>query len=62
MSKYIPIGNRIMDIGYLRDGKVIHRGEALALAVLVHSKGKRSPNEAKEIAEVTKVFKRKTRR
>ena len=52
MSKILPIGNRVMDKAYLRDGDVIHRGEALLLALLVHTKGnkKRKAEDVKQIA------------
>jgi hypothetical protein len=58
MSKYILPGNRIMDRGYIRDGKLIHTGEAFALAVLLHSKGRGrfTKHEKEEIDQVTKVF------
>lgn len=64
MSKYIQPGNRIMDKAYMRDGKIVHIGEALALAVLLHSKGKGriGKNEQEAIDQVTQVFKVKESR
>lgn len=29
-----------MDIAYLRDGNILHTGESLVLALLLHAKGK----------------------
>lgn len=54
MSKWIPIGNRLMDRAYLRDGSVIHTGEALLLALLVHAKGKtkRGQNELEQVSKM----------
>lgn len=54
MAKYVPVGNRIMDRAYLRDGSVIHTGEALLLAMLVHARGKTARNidEVKQVARM----------
>jgi len=64
VTKFIEPGHRIMDNAYLRDGKLIHTGEALALAVLLHSKGKGriGKNEQADIDQVTKVFKKPRRK
>lgn len=54
MSKWVPVGNRLMDRAYLRDGSVIHTGEALLLALLVHAKGKtqRGQNELEQVSKM----------
>lgn len=54
MSKWVPTGNRMMDRAYLRDGNVIHTGEALLLALLVHAKGKtkRGQNELEQVSKM----------
>lgn len=68
MSSWVPVGNRLMDRAYLRDGDVIHTGEALLLALLVHAKGKtrRSQNELEQVSKMLDDpnlnRKRKTRR
>jgi len=43
-----------MDKAYLRDGDVVHTGEALLLALLVHAKGKtrRSQNELEQVSKM----------
>lgn len=51
-GKWVEPGKRMMDIAYLRDGDVIHRGEALVLALLIHAKGKRNPNEVNQVAKM----------
>lgn len=55
MSKILPIGNRVMDKAYLRDGDVVHRGEALLLALLVHAKGNKKRN-AEDVKQVAKML------
>lgn len=54
MSNWVPVGNRLMDKAYLRDGDVVHTGEALLLALLVHAKGKtrRSQNELEQVSKM----------
>lgn len=54
MSKWVPVGDRLMDRAYLRDGSVIHTGEALLLALLVHAKGKtkRGQNEMQQVSKM----------
>lgn len=54
MSNWVPVGNRLMDRAYLRDGDVVHTGEALLLALLVHAKGKtrRSQNELEQVSKM----------
>lgn len=32
--------NRIMDLAYIRDGKITHTDEAVILALLTHTRGK----------------------
>ena len=53
-NNWIKPGNRVMDVAYIRDGDVVHRGEALLLAVLLHAKGrtKRASNEMQEVAKM----------
>jgi len=55
MSKWVPLGRRVMDIAYLRDGSIMHTGEALSLAVLLHAKGN-SQRAKNDIAEVAKML------
>lgn len=53
MSKFIEPGTRrLMDVAWLRDGKIIHTGEALALALLLHTKGKRNQSEIEHVARM----------
>lgn len=55
-DNWIEPGSRIMDIAYLRDGHdIIHTGEALMLACLVHAKGRTKRGE-KELADVAKML------
>lgn len=66
-EKWVPVGNRMMDRAYLRDGSVFHTGEALLLALLVHTKGK-TKRGAEEMNHIAKIMndpnldKRKTSR
>ena len=46
--------SRIMHRAYLRDGDITHTGEALALALLLHAKGKSRDN--KHVEEVAKML------
>ena len=41
-----------MDLAYIRDGKLVHTGEALVLALLITTKGKtkRGADEVKHLA------------
>lgn len=41
-----------MDNAYIRDGDTIHTGEALLIACLFHSKGKKS----KDLADVQRIM------
>lgn len=52
MSKWVPVGNRLMDQAYLRDGNLIHTGEALLLAVLFHAKGNRNQTELEQVSRM----------
>ena len=54
VTKWVPVGNRLMDRAYLRDGDVIHTGEALLLALLFHAKGKtsRGQNEMQQVSKM----------
>lgn len=42
----------IMKMAYLRDGDVIHSGEALLLAMLLHTKAKRDSKEMHNVARM----------
>jgi hypothetical protein len=53
MAKYVPMGQRICDIAYLRDHGNEYTGEQLALALLLHAQGnKRSKRELRKIQEM----------
>lgn len=54
MAKWVPVGNRLMDRAYLRDGSLIHTGEALLVALLLHTKGKtrRGQNELEQVSKM----------
>lgn len=52
MSKWVEPGTRVMDRAWLRDGDIIHTGEALALALLLHTRGKRSQSEIEHVAKM----------
>jgi hypothetical protein len=54
-TKWVPVGNRMMDRAYLRDGSVVHTGEALLLAMLIHAKGK-TQRGAEELKQVSKML------
>lgn len=54
-TKWIPVGNRMMDRAYLRDGDVVHTGEALLLALLFHAKGKTRRGQD-ELLQVSKML------
>jgi len=67
MAKWVPVGNRLMDRAYLRDGNLIHTGEALLVALLLHTKGKtqRGQNELEQVSKMLNdpnLNKRKTPR
>lgn len=49
---------RMMDLAYIRDGKVMHTGEAMMLACLLHAKGK-TKRSYTELQEVQKIMKDK---
>lgn len=55
MGKYLPVGNRIMDNAFLRDGELEHTGEALLLALILHTKGK-TKRSKQELEEIGKLF------
>jgi hypothetical protein len=46
--------NRVMDRAWMRDGNVIHTGEALMLACLLHAKGRtrRGQEEVEHVARI----------
>ncbi|AVD99302.1 hypothetical protein SEA_BILLNYE_125 [Streptomyces phage BillNye] len=54
MTQYIKPNKRVMDLAYLRDGDVVHTGEALLLALLIAAKGKtkRGAEEVKQVAKM----------
>jgi hypothetical protein len=55
MSKNVKVGNRVMDIAYIRDGHVTHTDESVILACLLHSKGKgRGTNDMTEVQRIMK--------
>lgn len=56
--------HRVMDRAWLRDGDLIHTGEALLLAVLLHAKGKtkRGQAEVEHVARLMKDPNQKNRR
>lgn len=54
-NKYIQPGKRFMDIAYLRDGDIIHTGESLVLALLLHAKGK-SRRGQDEMSHLSKMM------
>lgn len=67
MTKWVPTGNRLMDRAYLRDGDLVHTGEALLVALLLHTKGKtrRGQNELEQVSKMLNdpnLNKRKTSR
>lgn len=67
MAKWVPTGNRLMDRAYLRDGNLVHTGEALLVALLLHTKGKtkRGQNELEQVSKMLddpNLNKRKTPR
>ncbi|QIN94099.1 hypothetical protein PP459_gp134 [Streptomyces phage Wakanda] len=53
-KKYIEPGKRLMDLAYVRDGKLVHTGEALVLALLIATRGKtkRGNDEVKHLAKM----------
>lgn len=55
MGRYVEPGRRLMDRAYLRDGDVVHTGEALALALLLHTHGDKKRNR-KDIEQVGKML------
>jgi len=55
MSKYIDTTNFVMNRAYLRDGDYFVTGEALVLAVLLHSKGRGRKGE--DMREVQRIMK-----
>lgn len=46
---------RILHRAYLRDGDITYTGEALALAMLLHAKGK-TERGAKELEQISKML------
>jgi hypothetical protein len=63
MSTYIKPGYRLMDRAYLRDGDLVHTGEPLLIALLLHAKGKtkRGQEEIDHVARLMKDPNRKNR-
>ena len=56
-NKWIEPGSRIMDKAYMYDKSGnVHTGEALLLAMLLHTKGKTSRGQ-EELLEVGKIMK-----
>lgn len=53
-EKWVPLGRRVMDVAYLRDGGITHTGEALALAMLLHAKGnaQRNKNDLEQVGRM----------
>lgn len=51
----VKTGNRVMDIAYIRDGRVLHTDEAVILACLLHSKGKGRGTE--DMVQVQRIMK-----
>jgi hypothetical protein len=52
-KKYIEPGRRFMDVAWLRDGDSIYTGEAMMLAVLLHTRGKgRTQEHERELARL----------
>ena len=57
MARFIEAGTtRVMDRAWLRDGEVIHTGEALVLACLMHVKKKRTAKQEEELKEILDVY------
>lgn len=57
MKKWIQPGDRLMDRAYMRDRSGnLHTGEALMLALLLHTKGKTNRGE-QEMLEISKIMK-----
>lgn len=54
-EKWLPVGNRVMDIAWMRDGGTVYSGEALVLACLLHAKGKTRRGQA-EVEQVAKMM------
>ena len=60
-SKWVPMGNRVMDRAYMYDKSGnVHTGEALLLALLLHAKGKTKRGQS-EMADVGKIMKDRNR-
>lgn len=53
-EKWVPMGRRVLDVAYLRDGEITHTGEALALAMLLHAKGSsnRTRNDLEQVGRM----------
>lgn len=64
MTTYKTIGNRMMDKAWLRDGKIVHTGEQLLIALLLHTKGKtkRGREEVEHVARLMNDPNQKNRR
>lgn len=57
MKKWISPGTRLMDRAYMMDKSGnLHTGEALMLALLLHTRGKTNRGE-KEMLEISKIMK-----
>lgn len=53
-SKAPLIGRRVMDVAYIRDGRIFHTGEAVLLACLTHAKGKSRKSD--DMTEVQRIM------
>jgi len=46
---------RVMDLAYIRDGRVVHTDESVILACLIHTKGKgRGTDDYKDVQRIMK--------
>lgn len=52
MADVRTLSYRVMDIAYIRDGRLTHTDESVILACLLHSKGRRS----KDMSDVQKIM------
>lgn len=54
MSKDVDIFHRVANRAYMRDGSIFYDGEALMLALLLHTTGtaKRTPQEMKQVQKM----------
>lgn len=54
MSKSEINPNWIMHRAYIRDGKIVHTGDAVTLACLVHAKG--NSRKGEDMSQVQKIM------